>query len=93
MVRLWLVDNTGVSALTQPMETQAVEFRKQFSPPGVDTDLCSTELLVECIESAEGREVLDTYFPWRQSNLNEILPWFPEDQCLVAEQFVFALFN
>lgn len=30
-------------------------------------------------------EVLDTYFPWRHSNLNQILPWFPKDQCLVAE--------
>lgn len=62
-----------------------MEFRQLFSLPGVDPYLCSTELLVEFIDSAEGREVLDTYFPWRYSNLNQNLPWFPEDQCLVAE--------
>lgn len=56
-----------------------MEFRQLFSLPGVDAYLCSTELLVEFIDSAEGREVLAIYFPWRYSNLNQNLPWFPED--------------
>lgn len=62
-----------------------MEFRQLFSLPEVDPYLCFTELLVQVIDSAEGREVLDAYFLWRYSDLNQILLWFPEDQCLVAE--------